>query len=402
MNNSIKLMPDEAPAAGAVAAVAEVEESHVPQTGVDTTHEKGLEGDGGKTPTVVADEEKVVSFESFKEGKVEEVVKKEEKKDEKDKVIGDEKLSVVDKQDNKEQEQGKAIEGKLPVPPDKQQHKEFSYEGFSEAQVRLLKNASREAREYFAAQIKENNDRATKLKELGTQFEEYKKTGNAGLPQSYLEHQDAYVLSKDFQKEVDTVQKASNDLAYWERQLINIKKAEKWTDYVKQGDKWIPVEREPSPEAEMYVGNRLKNAEGLLGQAQERANALKTSHIQQYRQNIEIVKKIEDEQFPQFKDEEKCEGKEHIKYMKGVWDQLGQGSNIMLGSFCKMYASMRQIAPYIKQLEEENKKLKGGQVIKREVGPTSDDINGADRLAKPANKDDEIVKFDMFSKDAAV
>jgi hypothetical protein len=400
MNNSIKLMPDEAPAAGVVVE----EEPIVPQTGIDPNHEKGLATDGGVKPTV-PDDEKVVSFDAFKTGEP----KVEEKP--KDEPVQPDKAPIQDKDTSADKKDATEIKPDVKpteVKPDgsskgtEKTTKDISYEGFSEAQVRFLKNSSREAREYFASQIKENNERAAKIKEINTQFEEFKKTGNAGLPQSYLEHQDAYVLNKDFQKEVETVQKASSELGFWENQLVRIKSAEKWTDYVNQGGKLVAVEREPGPEAEILVGNRIKRVEQVIQAAETKANSIKAGHIEIHKQNIATIKQVEDEQYPQFKDEEKCAGKEHIKYMRDVLSQLGQGSNVLSGAFAKMFASQKMVGAYIKQLEEENKKLKGGAITKREVGPTSDDISGADRHSKPTNKEDEVVPFSSFNRESAV
>lgn len=85
------------------------------------------------------------------------------------------------------------------------------YTGFSEDQVKVLKNMSKESFEYVAPILKQQKE----LEKLKTA--------------TYLQHPNAYVLSPEFQQNQQLAYKAQREAAVWEEQLLKMRKGEEWT-----------------------------------------------------------------------------------------------------------------------------------------------------------------------------
>jgi len=131
-----------------------------------------------------------------------------------------------------------------PVTPVKEQKEDqFDYSKFSQQEVTNLKNMSRQSREYVAKLIDENKQLQT-LKDA-----------------TYLQHEQGFVLSPDYQNLQQKASFASVEGQCWEQALLNIRAGKTFRDIVgfdpKTGEPVMSEERNPTDRDEIRVNNNL-------------------------------------------------------------------------------------------------------------------------------------------------
>ena len=208
--------------------------------------------------------------------------KKEEKKEEPKSVL--KPPAEVKKDDTKvegkpkEEEKSGAVK---PITPIKE-HKDdaFDYNGFTQQEQINLKNMSRQSREYAANLIKENKSLAA-LKDS-----------------TYLQHEQGYTLSPEYQELQSKGFYAQTEAQCWEKALLNIKQGKKFQDITgfdpKSGAPILGPEKDPSDADEIRISGNLSACSQALqnigGQLQNFPQRFK-SQIQSDMQAVEAVRK---------------------------------------------------------------------------------------------------------------
>jgi hypothetical protein len=228
--------------------------------------------------------------------KVEDKTKSEEKKDEKkEEVKKDEPKSVlkppteVKKEDvkvedkSKEQEKSGAIKPITPVKEHKEGQDAFDYNGFTPQEQINLKNMSRQSREYTANLIKENKSLAA-LKEA-----------------TYLQHDQGYTLSPEYQQLQSKGYFAQTEGQCWEQALLAIKAGKKFRDITgfdpKTGKPVMSEEREPSDADEIRVQNNLSACSSAIQQVGQQLQVFPQRFKQQIQTDLQAVEAVRKERF---------------------------------------------------------------------------------------------------------
>jgi hypothetical protein len=154
-----------------------------------------------------------------------------------------------------------------PVKPEG--HDAFDYSSFTPQEQITLKNMSRQSREYTANLIRDNKQLTT-LKDS-----------------TYLQHEQGYTLSPEYQEIQQRNYFAQTEAKCWERALLNIKAGKKFQNVVgfdqKTGQPIMSQEQDPSDQDEIRISNNLTLCSQYIGQYN---NALQT-YPQRFRQQVQ-------------------------------------------------------------------------------------------------------------------
>jgi hypothetical protein len=154
-----------------------------------------------------------------------------------------------------------------PVKPEG--HDAFDYSAFNPQEQVTLKNMSRQSREYTANLIRENKQLAA-LKDS-----------------TYLQHEQGYTLSPEYQELQQRNYLAQTEGECWRKALLNIKAGKTFQDIIdfdqKTGQPVMGAEKDPSDTDEIRISNNLTLCSQAIGQYN---NALQT-YPQRFRQQIQ-------------------------------------------------------------------------------------------------------------------
>lgn len=269
--------------------------------------------------------------------------------------------------------------------------------GIADGALPLYRKMAKETQEHVVAELRRNRK---ELETVRAELDNTKKSVQAGLPNSWYEHENAYTLLPDYQKaagEIDTLQNYSN---YYRQQLIAIKAGDKWTDLVMGNDgKITSVERDPGPEADVNVSDKIRMLQNAIGQKEAGLNQLAGTFKAQARGLQSKMTEIEDHFFPQFKDREAFKTSESSKFVDAHFAAIGQGNNPVLGFVKRLYATFIELYNDHESLKKETEK---GKIKPTGNGPTGEEIDSGQLSSdktKPKKPEDEA--FDENEWEAA-
>lgn len=254
---------------------------------------------------------------------------------------------------------------------------------------KLFKQMSPHAREYIKAEIRRRNE---KIESLQKEAEELKKKSSNTIPDSYLEHPDAYTLDPNYKQISANAQVLQGLSDYFKQQLTKIKDGEEWEDLVQSADgKIIQVKKPASAEAEVSVLSRLQETSADLNNLRSAADQF----IGQYQSRVKTVKdgmkQLEDYYFPDYKAPDFLDKNEEAKLVVKKLNERGFGNNLLAPLVAKMYVANLANLRKIEELEKTNGKAAKIAEQQKLAGPTSTNIHRT--AAAPSDPDD--VPFDM-------
>lgn len=126
-----------------------------------------------------------------------------------------------------------------------------------------------------------------------------------GLPVSYFEHPDSYILSPDFNQATQVIRQADSVLAHWEAQKAKIAAGEDWQDLDVDGNGKIILGRvhPASEEAKFKIGQYMQHVSSKKLEAQKFAGEIKQTFVARTQQTTKWLREQEDIHMPMFKDE---------------------------------------------------------------------------------------------------
>ena len=264
---------------------------------------------------------------------------KEEDKETEEEESEDSKDEETDEEDDEEEEE--RIRQR-----ESDQKASRNYDGFTEDEVSLLKKMSNPSFDYVVKRIKERNELSERVAELNKQMEE------KGLPQSYYENPNAYLLDPEYQQAEKNINGASQLLAYYQQQLIKIRNGENYQDLEADvNGNLIPIGKAASAEGELEIQNKILRANYQLTKAQDTIESLKSNHEVAFRRQKTQYNEFFRQAFPEFADEE--EAKKNSEYVQ-VMDALKKTrqENNPLGKF------LAAMQARLTRVEKENAKLR--------------------------------------------
>jgi len=257
----------------------------------------------------------------------------------------------------------------------------------------FLKNMSKQSREYFTATVKKQK----------AELETLKNAKPAGeFHSSYYERPDAYVLAPEFQQAVKVVNTVSSELSHWKEQLAKVNDGEKWTDLQKdaQGN-IVTVVREPNGAATVELMEKIRFAGDLVNRYSYQAENVKQTYASKLKQGLTALKTIEEQLFPDLKDEKVAKSNKHYTQLYEVLKSKQLGSNPLATILAKMYAHNMSREEYIAELEEGRDNALAAPAKKAKLGISNGDMDGdggvtSKRVAKATS--DDVFNFEEFEK----
>jgi hypothetical protein len=156
-----------------------------------------------------------------------------------------------------------------PAKDHKDQSDQFDYSKYAPQEVTNMRNMSRQSREAYAKLIDENKQLATL------------KDGN------YLQHEQAYTLSPDYQQLSQRTRLAQIEGRAWEKALLDIKAGKAFREITgfdpKSGQPTFAAERVASDADEIRIANNLT----MCIQASQKLSGELNNYPQQFRQRVQ-------------------------------------------------------------------------------------------------------------------
>ena len=156
------------------------------------------------------------------------------------------------------------------------------YTGFTQDEVHVLKNMSKQSFDYVAKVIKENKELA-KLKDS-----------------TYLQSPEAYKLDPQYNKTVEDISYLSQEAQIWRNQLINIKTGKEWAPFKgwdKQGNPVFDAKRAPGEMDEEDVRQRMMLCENSARQSQEQLSQLQQNYVQRVQSDNAKIDEVQSQKF---------------------------------------------------------------------------------------------------------
>ena len=187
-------------------------------------------------------------------------------------VVKDEPAPVT----NEQQPIKKKLPGEIVKPNTR------DYTGFSEEEVKYLKQMSNQSFEFATKALKQN-------KELQQQASSI-----------YHQHPNAYVLDPAYQKLQEDTHYAETEARIWQEQLMEIKQAKQWKPlqgFDKQGNPVYGPAQPPSDLAEETVRQNMTYAAQLSQQAKGQQQMFQQQHMSRIQQDVAAMNQVQAEKF---------------------------------------------------------------------------------------------------------
>lgn len=167
--------------------------------------------------------------------------------------------------------------------------------GFDDDDKKYLKKMSIEASQHFSR----------KMIAIKGENEALKKQVETGIPPSYLNHPDAFVLLPEYAQTTQVANKARFEANHYRQQLIAIKSDQPWRviEGYKNGQPVYSDPYKPTAEAEADILNAMQSANSAAYQAEEKVGKLQAGFKGEYDKSAKLIKDEVAKNFPLLADE---------------------------------------------------------------------------------------------------
>lgn len=261
----------------------------------------------------------------------------------------------VKKQDKVETKVAPIIQDKPKTPTTA----ERDYTGFDEPTQKVLRAMSNEAFDYVRPKLLENQQLSNFIKDKDKMIADLK-VGKQILPDSYYEHPQAFILTKDYNDNVSVLNKAYEIEKFWQEQFVKIRQGEDWISLDgidKDGN--LVVNRTPikgNAQSEASVMGYMNAAAQQVAERRAAALAIQHSFRQRHEQSVSVLKDAEKKHFAAYEDPKHP----YAPVMKTIRDNIPtelRGSPLT-SLLVKSSTAVIQLGHLVKQLQTENAELK--------------------------------------------
>ena len=276
-----------------------------------------------------------------------------------------------------------------------------NYEDFDEAERPLLKQMSNAAFEKYSKNRSEMVEAKQQLEELRT------KAPDAGLPENFHEHPEAYTLSPEYREAANNYGKAQTEYAHWKQQLINVRNGEPWQaiDGYNGEGKLVAGKQafKATQSSEIDIESALQEAKNFMNQFGQQATHIQDNYSKIYSQADNMLSSEQKKHFVWEENTEKL--KTTVETLNGKSSTIGdlkQGFfDAMPGNFQKhpvtnlasnLYVTLQLYASELGKLKKQLDISETNKKDSRRVEPRSG------RRAESASSDDEVFLTDDFEK----
>ena len=317
-----------------------------------------------------------IDFNEFLKAKDEPIISEEGKKEgdktQKKAEEGKEKKVEVKTQEKVETKGALETQAKAKTPTTA----ERDYTGFSEDEQKVLRAMSNEAFNYVRPKLLENQSLANFIKEKDKMIADLK-VGKQILPDSYYEHPQAYVLTKEYNDNISVLNKAAEIENFWQQQFVKIRQGDKWQSLDgidKDGNLIVnPKPLEANARSEAAVMGYMNAAAQQV--AERRASVLQLQHSFKARhaQSVSVLQEAEKKHFAAYEDAKHP----YAPVMKTIRDSIPaelRGSPLT-SLLVKSSTAVIQLGHIVKQLQTENAELKAAKGVTGAVATSVKTVN---------------------------
>lgn len=278
--------------------------------------------------------------------------------------------------------------------------------GFEENEQKVLRAMSNEAFDYIRPRLLENKKLGEVVRKKDEEIANLK-VGKQIMPESYYEHPEAFVLSPEYNTNIQLLNVAERIAQHWKAQFANIRKGEDWTDIdidIKTGRLVFGKPQKATAEAEAEVMDFMSHASQQIQNFQGKVHNIRNSFKEKHAKDVSVLKEAEDKHFAAYKDPKHP----YAPVMKTIEENIPASlRNSPLAPFVvKASTAVIQLGNIIKAKDEEIAKLKAGgatainlktEADKSAAGPTEADTTVTTSNSKDTKPNDDIV-YDDFLK----
>jgi len=263
---------------------------------------------------------------------------------------------------------------------------------------------SRPAYEKLRPLILEHKTLKEQNGELTKKLDEYAK---GGMPESYYEHPNAFVLTPDYLNGLQTVQTAQSIVNHWEQQFQKVKEgAAEYDQLVYDNNGNLTTNRvKADSTAETTILKALNFTQNQLIQQQGKLEGMAGVHKERHNQSAQWVKQHEDTAYSIFNTED---GKKLlpnvVKVLKSYHPSVQ--ANPLAPSLAKADFVINMLANMVQQLQQGKTqtpaavKPKTATVTNRRkaMGPINGDVGGHDDKEAGEQNDEKEVTMDAYNR----
>jgi len=248
-----------------------------------------------------------------------------------------------------------------------------NYDGLPAEDVEAFKNMSKEA----YARLRPIYDEHKAIK---TELETLKKnppantTNKSSLPDSYLQHEEAYVLLPEYKQNIQEAERYDWEVSYWQKQLAQIEAGENWQPlggFDEKSQKYSPGKTyKADGAAKAHVLAAMQRSINQREVADNNVNQIATLHQQVHSQSLQQLRDLEDKAFPFYREA----NNPHKEVISQMYERMPSimRSSPFASFIAKGTAFVRALEDKIQELATENATLRAS-TQKQEVakaGPT--------------------------------
>lgn len=171
----------------------------------------------------------------------------------------------------------------------------------------------------------------------------------SGVPVSYFEHPDSYLLSPEFAEATSLVRNADAVLAHWEAQKAKIAAGEDWQDldYV-DGKIVLGAIRPANEDSKFKIGQYVNHASSQRNKAVQAATEIKRTFSEKSKALVTWLREQEEKHLPMFKDEKAPVWKTAKEVLQQLPPELRHSP--LASSLAKTVAVNRELTGFVKMM----------------------------------------------------
>lgn len=172
---------------------------------------------------------------------------------------------------------------------------------------------------------------------------------DSGVPVSYFEHPESYLLSPDFAEATNLVRNADAVLSHWEAQKAKIAAGEDWQDleYV-DGKIVLGAVRPANEDSKFKIGQYINHASSQRNKAVQAATEVKRTFSEKSKALVTWLREQEDKHLPMFKDEKAPIWNTAKEVFAGLPPELRHSP--LASSLAKTVAVNRELTGFVKMM----------------------------------------------------
>lgn len=324
-----------------------------------------------------------------------------------DKLLGTDFIKDVKKDEKiKKEEPVKKVEEKkveeTPVVAKEPPKDDIDLSDFGDQQKLWLRRMPADARKYFADVIREDKISKENITVLNKKLQEAM-SGKVSLPDSYLEHPNAYLLSDEYKGLEQKATLAKQVYDHYLAQKVRINAGEDWHDLEDEYDPKtgqltgrvvIKPAQQTSPEDRIKIDEYLAHSRYQVQNFQTQLGNFQGQFKEKHNNFVGNIRSLEQKYYPQFEDQN-YDGNKILKQAEDELPKVGiTKQNPVFGLLSRSIALNYIYRNYIVETDKKQKTVAAVKQDAIKAGPNTSSLTGGSGNV-PAKKK---ISIDDFNK----